>query len=435
MKGGLGDLTNSNDSNHGNNQQQPVERKQRKQTAEDLLDRFAIRTGLEKLDLQANNDTINHRSSSRRRRYLWTDAFALANYTNLNQDKEKRPSGEATIYQEYAMHLIDAVHETLGKHRLDHKEPQKAGIWLPNASDEHPTSGGLRIGKPKDERPPNLPCDIETEWDKDGQYFHYLTKWATALDMITRKCGNTKYTKWAMELLQVASSKFVTHQYGRPQMYWKLSIELDRPQVASQGARDALEGYILATRLIGTCEECQIFFSPLLPSMFNLQRIFHSMIHVVESNDPLELGGMLLDMCQLCALQKQMGSDDHRKTLLNDLQKAVLSGLESIVQTKELEGPPDERTPFRELGLSLGLRAAERVLLDESNNSSPSFFTTPPLPKLQPFEEILVYLPVAEQIETYWMDPEHKSTKSWRDHLDMNDIMLASTLNPSCWSQ
>jgi hypothetical protein len=121
-------------------------------------------------------------------------------------------------------------------------------------------------------------------------------------------------------------------------------------------------------------------------------------------------------------LQKQMGPDDHRKGLLKDLKKAVLSGLESIAQTKELEGPANERTPFRELGLSLGLRVAERVVLDASSSSS-----------LSCFKEILAILPLAEQIETYWMDPELHSTNSWTNHLDMNEIMLASTLNPKCW--
>lgn len=37
---------------------------------------------------------------------------------------------------------------------------------LSGASDEHPTTGGLRIGKPNPERAS----------DGDGQYFHYLNK-------------------------------------------------------------------------------------------------------------------------------------------------------------------------------------------------------------------------------------------------------------------
>jgi hypothetical protein len=41
--------------------------------------------------------------------------------------------------------------------------------------------GGLRIGKPLKERGANEPIDESLEWDRDGQYFHYLTKWMHAL--------------------------------------------------------------------------------------------------------------------------------------------------------------------------------------------------------------------------------------------------------------
>ncbi|CAJ1954722.1 unnamed protein product [Cylindrotheca closterium] len=433
MKGHLNEVTKSNDDD-SNNQRQREDWERRQNATKEILDTFVKRTGVSQSSAKQDNGTMNHRSPLRRRRYLWTDAFALANFVSLSHNTEKKErqpeKATAAVYQEHARNLMDAVHETLAKHRLGHKEPHKAATWLPNASNEHPTAGGLRIGKPEDERPLNIPYNSETEWDKDGQYFHYLTKWATALDMVTRGCGDTIYTKWAMELLRVAASKFVTHQYGRPQMYWKLSIDMSRPQVSSQGARDALEGYILANRLIATCEQCQIC-TPLLPTMFHLQGIFYSMIHIVETNDdPLELGGMLLDICQLDMLQKQMGPDVHRKALLNDMKHAVLSGLESIAQSKELKGPPNERTPFRELGLSLGLRVVEQVLLDESFSSLLSITS-----KLSTFEEILVFLPLAEQIETYWMDPQRQLASSWTDHLDMNEIMLASTLNPNCWLQ
>lgn len=136
---------------------------------------------------------------------------------------------------------------------------------------------------------------------------------------------------------------------------------------------------------------------------------------------------MLLDMCQLQMLQNQRGNDDHRNSLLHDLKRAILIGLESIAQTTELKGPPNERTPFRELGLSLGLWVVERLVLNESSSSTVTDTLS--------FQNILVFLPLAEQIEACWTDRENQSTKSWTDHLDMNEIMLASTLNPSCWLQ
>jgi hypothetical protein len=51
----------------------------------------------------------------------------------------------------------------------------------------HPTRGGLRIGKQLPERRPGEPYDPQVEWDRDGQYFHYLTKWMHALDQASSR--------------------------------------------------------------------------------------------------------------------------------------------------------------------------------------------------------------------------------------------------------
>jgi hypothetical protein len=40
----------------------------------------------------------------------------------------------------------------------------------------HPTRGGLRIGKKLPERRPGEAFQERLEWERDGQYFHYLTK-------------------------------------------------------------------------------------------------------------------------------------------------------------------------------------------------------------------------------------------------------------------
>jgi hypothetical protein len=57
----------------------------------------------------------------------------------------------------------------------------------------HPTRGGLRIGKPLAERSPDEPIDERREWDRNGQYFHYLTKWMHALDQVARSTGQPMF--------------------------------------------------------------------------------------------------------------------------------------------------------------------------------------------------------------------------------------------------
>jgi len=104
-------------------------------------------------------------SEQPRRRYLWTDAFAVYNYLGM-----ARASGEQG-YAKSALQLVNQVHYTLGRHRND---DQRSG-WISGLSDHdgerHPTRGGLRIGKDLPERDPRAPFDERLEWDRDGQYF------------------------------------------------------------------------------------------------------------------------------------------------------------------------------------------------------------------------------------------------------------------------
>ncbi|MCX5743085.1 MAG: hypothetical protein NT062_11395 [Proteobacteria bacterium] len=93
----------------------------------ELMASFAERTGV--------------RSARSHRRYLWTDAFAACNFVGLGQP-------------ELAVQLIDRVHHELGRHRPDDADARHSWIsGLPEAEGEdHPTRGGLRIGKPRAER-------------------------------------------------------------------------------------------------------------------------------------------------------------------------------------------------------------------------------------------------------------------------------------------
>jgi hypothetical protein len=45
--------------------------------------------------------------------------------------------------------------------------------------------------------------------DGDGQYFHYLTKWAFALAALAEASHDSKYLDWALELVQRMHPAFV----------------------------------------------------------------------------------------------------------------------------------------------------------------------------------------------------------------------------------
>jgi hypothetical protein len=162
--------------------------------ARELMLSFAERTGL---------------SSERpAQRYLWTDAFAVCNFLGL-----ARTTGERR-YSELALRLIGQVHDVLGRYRADTPGPS---AWLSGLSDEagaaHPTLGGLRIGKKLPERRADEPFDEQLEWDRDGQYFHYLTKWMHALDQTARATRQPVFNMWARELAAIAHRAF---SYGPP---------------------------------------------------------------------------------------------------------------------------------------------------------------------------------------------------------------------------
>src|SRR5688572_13302058 len=75
------------------------------------------------------------------RRYLWADAFAVANLLGLH-----RETGEG-VWLDLGLRLVDQVHHVLGRFRPD--DPRRG--WLSGLPEEeaerHPTRGGLRIGK------------------------------------------------------------------------------------------------------------------------------------------------------------------------------------------------------------------------------------------------------------------------------------------------
>jgi len=184
----------------------------------ELMDAFAARTGL------TTNRPI--------RRYLWTDGFAVCAFLEL-----LRQTGDG-LYLNLAVRLVDQVHHTLGRHRPD---DDRSG-WISGLDEvegeDHPTAGGLRIGKDLPERKPGQPIDPRMEWERDGQYYHYLTKWMHALSRVGTVTGKGVYHRWALELAKAAHRAFViTHPDSPPKrIVWKMSVDLTYPLVSSIGS-------------------------------------------------------------------------------------------------------------------------------------------------------------------------------------------------------
>jgi hypothetical protein len=308
-----------------------------------ILQEFAARTGLT--------------SAAKPQRYLWTDAFAVYTWLGL---------GETGL----ARRLIEQVHEVLGVSR----DP------------EHPTARGLRIGKPLPERAPDEPYDPQLEWERDGQYYHYLTKWMLALERTARATGEERYHRWAVELAQAAHRAFAYPADAPARLYWKMSVDLSRPLVPSMGMHDPLDG--LATM-----------------ATLGLERETRELARLCEgrtwaTDDALGAGGLLLDALMLARLDF--------KPLLRQVLADAEASVVATARSPALHLPAAQRLAFRELGLALGLHAVPSLGVSALRR----------------------YMPLADELVQFWVKPTHQAAASWIEHRDINAVTLAACLAP-----
>ncbi len=354
------------------------------------------------------------------RRYLWTDAFAVCNFLGL-----ARATGEQR-YHELAVRLIGQVHQTLGRHRAD--DPRTG--WIsgldPTAGEAHPTRGGLRIGKGLPERGPGEPFNERLEWDRDGQYFHYLSKWMHALDQAARASGRPEFNVWARELAASAHGAFtyLPGRGGARRMYWKMSVDLSRPLVPSMGQHDPLDGYITSIQLRTTAA---ILSAEGEPDLEQETREFAAMIdrESLATSDQLGLGGLMMEATRVEQLMRQGVSVSNG--LLEDLLSAALTGLEHYARTGAHQLPVTHRLAFRELGLAIGLFGVVRMHESIEKHSDH-------LADRSTVRELLAALrrssSLGVELESFWRVPAHQQAASWTEHLDINSVMLATSLVP-----
>jgi hypothetical protein len=359
------------------------------------MSRFTDRTGLT--------------SGARARRYLWTDAFAVCNLLGF-----ARLTGEER-HVDLARRLVDQVHAVLGRHRPD---DARQG-WLSGLSEEngpvHPTAGGLRIGKPLPERGLNERFDPDLEWERDGQYFHYLTKWIHALDQISRETGEPRFHLWARELVVAAHRAFVCGPVSHRRMMWKLSVDLRRPLVPSMGQHDPLDGLVTCAELEATARHLGLEGES---DLGHVAAEFAGMLDPddLSTNDPLGLGGLLFDAFRLVQI-------DVKHALVDPLLSAAALGLQIWLADADLRAPASRRLAFRELGLAVGLEAVARIGSDGAARRLSSAGRS----SLRRLER---YAPIRDEIVAFWLQPDAQRATTWTAHEDINDVTLATSLVP-----
>jgi hypothetical protein len=350
------------------------------------------------------------------RRYLWTDAFAVCNFLALFERGDD-PKG-----RERALALIDQVHRVLGRFRDDESRRGWISGLDEAAGERHPTAGGLRIGKPLHERGISEAFDDRLEWDRDGQYFHYLTKWMHALCVAAAATGETVHVRRAQELALAAFRGFARRSVSGAVtgLCWKMSTDLSRPLVAATGLHDALDGFITfrevrhALAAMGEDAAAPDLDAPIM-ALSALCRRGGWM-----TDDPLGIGGLLFDAFRLCALSSRMPDEDAR--LLAELLDDCGGGLSSFLASRLLERPLSQRLAFRELGLAVGLRALPAMRRTPQAASDPVLREL--LERLAPWERL------ANEISDVWLAHAHRPDATWLAHRDINEVMLATALVP-----
>ncbi len=376
----------------------------RSAAARDLMMEFADQTGLSD-------------SGREPRRYLWTDAFAVCNFLELF-----RTTGEQE-YLNLALRLVDQVHHVLGRRRADDRRQG----WISGLDEEegerHPTVAGLRIGKELNERQPEERFDEQLEWERDGQYYHYLTKWMHALYRVSRITGQSIYNVWARELARTAHARFTYFPPagGRKRMYWKMSIDLSRPLVPSMGQHDPLDGLVTFSELQRENQDDGSTGPELDDEISDL--IGMCEVKGLATEDPLGIGGLLFDA--LRAAQLMTSEEFAAADLLEGILEAALHGLQAFAVRKPFRLPAEYRLAFRELGLAIGLHAVP--MLGDMIEKHPQTFN----PKLKPLIKALDgFASWGEEIEGFWLQEQSRTSGSWLEHWKINTVMLATSLVP-----
>jgi hypothetical protein len=372
-----------------------------------LMTGFAERTGLT--------------SGRPKQRYLWTDAFAVCSFLGL-----ARVTGERSCV-DLALELVDQVHHVLGRYRAD--DPRTG--WISGLGERegeaHQTRGGLRIGKTHPERRPGEPFDPGLEWDRDGQYFHYLTKWMHALDQVTIATRDPRFNVWARELAEVAHSAFAyaPREGGGRRMVWKMSTDLSRPLVPSMGQHDPLDGLVTYTQLETTAS-----LLPIVSQGVDLKRAiadFAAMTEAIDlrTEDPLGLGGLLADVYRVAHLMGLGAFADG--ALLARLLADAEPGLVRSSRRGDWRQPASRRLAFRELGLAIGLSAIERL---QTGIDADRWGVVASADRRARVQALMPHIGLRGAIVSFWLDVEHQQARTWSEHRDINEVMLATSLVP-----
>jgi hypothetical protein len=145
----------------------------------------------------------------------------------------------------------------------------------------------------------------------------------------------------------------------------------------------------------------------------------------LATSDPLGIGGLLVDSVRIARLTVQGGLVS--PGLLESVTAAALDGLGAFVRTRSLELPAGYRLAFRELGLAIGLAGTEQILAGILENPHRSVNAAA---LRRQAGELQHFMPLKQTIEEFWLERENQASATWKEHREINTVMLATSLAP-----
>jgi len=135
-------------------------------------------------------------------------------------------------------------------------------------------------------------------------------------------------------------------------MYWKMSIDLSRPLVTSEGNLDPIDGYVTYRLLQAEAG------SPVLQNEIEeLRLMVRAKWQRYDSDDPLDLGEALW-------LTHWFPDEDWSA----HIAKVSVGSLDDLWQSGFFNLPPSHRLAFREFGAALGLAVTPHTRANEMWN-------------------------------------------------------------------
>jgi hypothetical protein len=204
-----------------------------------------------------------------------------------------------------------------------------------------------------------------------------------------------------------------------------MSIDLSHPLVSSMGHHDPLDGFITYLDLQAAAEKDSKESAKL-----DLSAEIADMAKICEgkswaTDDPLGLGELLSAAYKLAQLT--INKDFEQVDLLDDLLDSSRIGLQYYERRSALNHPAEYRLAFRELGLSIGLHAIEK-LPGLIKRATCDFEIKNRLHGHM--ERMMQYTPLSAVIEAFWLEATNRQAESWIAHRDINMVMLATSLAP-----